>query len=194
MDLKLHFWISTRVFKLWTVSRNLCFSISRTGIFSKIIFVLRGSHEDAYFNRVVLHLLLNICKGVQFLVKWHVIEVIFQSFWSQAWNNYIVSHLFAEQLLLKDTSRKLPLRLGNLRKLVDKLWNNKKSFTLPMRNCTKKLPCGSQNFPKFLQDLSGTTTCKNIFQQVLLLLLLGLPQSAFIYSKLTIKALEKGVK
>ena len=120
VDLKLHFWISTRVFKLWTVSRNLCFSISRTGIFSKIIFVLRGSHEDAYFNRVVLHLLLNICKGVQFLVKWHVIEVIFQSFWSQAWNNYIVSHLFAEQLLLKDTSQKLPLRLGNLRKLADK--------------------------------------------------------------------------
>ena len=53
------------------------------------------------------------------------------------------------------------------------IWNNKKSSMLPINNCTKKLHCGSENFTKCLQNLSGTTTCKNIFQQLFLLLLLA---------------------
>ena len=53
------------------------------------------------------------------------------------------------------------------------IWNYKKSSMLPINNCTKKLHCGSENFTKCLQNLSGTTTCKNIFQQLFLLLLLA---------------------
>ena len=40
--------------------------------------------------------------------------------------------------------------------------NNKESSMLPISNCTKKLHCGSENSTKCLQNLSGTTTCKNI--------------------------------
>ena len=64
---------------LQLVTRNSCFSISRAGMLSKIIVVLKSSHRDAYFNRVVMELWLNylkdICKRVQFLIKMHVIDL-----------------------------------------------------------------------------------------------------------------------
>ena len=51
-------------------------------------------------------------------------------------------------------------------------WSNKKSSVLPINNCIKKLHCESENFPKCLQNLPETTTCKNIFQQLFVLLFL----------------------
>ena len=56
-----------------------------------------------------------------------------------------------------------------------KIWevsqSNKKCSILPINNCTKKLHCGSANFSKCLQNLSGTTTCKNIFFVFFIILL-----------------------
>ena len=41
------------------------------------------------------------------------------------------------------------------------IWNNKKCSILPINKCTKKLHCGSENFTKCLQNLSGPINCKN---------------------------------
>ena len=47
--------------------------------FSQIVVALKSSHQDSYFNRVVLHLWLiflkDICKEVQFLVKVYIIDL-----------------------------------------------------------------------------------------------------------------------
>ena len=69
--------------------------------------------------------------------------------------SYMLSHLFAEQLLLQSTIRKLFLCLKNLGKFSGKDLESER-FQLPIINCTKKLHCGSENSSKCLQYLSGT--------------------------------------
>ena len=61
---------------------------------------------------------------------------------------------------------------------------------LPINKRTKKLHCGINNCPKCLQNLSGTTTCKNIFQHLFLLLLL-VRQSLKRYICVVLKIINK---
>ena len=170
------------------ILHNSCFYILRAGMLSKIINVLRSIHRDAYFNRVVLHLQLNSlkdnCKGVQFLVKcmlqtcnftknerYH--KLIFKAFdhTSTIATSY---HIFLQNNCFGRAPLESCFCVWKIWEISQaSIWNNKKSSMLPINNCTKKLHCQSENFAKCLQNLSGITTSKNIFQQLFLLLLLA---------------------
>ena len=144
-------------------------------MFSKIIVVLRSSHRDAYFNRVVLHLRLNslkdICKEVQFLVKMHVVDftknehyhkLFFKPFdhKCEITTSY---HIFSHNNYFCRAPLEGCFCVWKIWEISQaNIWNNKKCFMLPINNCTKKLHCGCENFTKCLQNLPGTTKCKNI--------------------------------
>ena len=153
-------------------------------MFSETIVVLRSSHRDAYFNRVVLNLQLNslkdICKGLQFLVKMHVIDLrlnVITSYFSKLLSTSAITtsyHILLQNNYFCRTPFESYFCGWKIWEISQaNIWNNKKSSVLPINNCTKKRHCGSEIFTKCLQNLSGTTTCKNIFQQMFELLLLA---------------------